>query len=172
MQARVVYLPEYLKDDPGRVWAGWLKARRLPGYKVARRKFHHDLLRDPFPGACPFHGDCLEGLAAGPAIQKRLGRPGKDLSDDDPFWMLEAHYLALAVESFILMYSPRKVILGGGIMQRPFLFDLIRPEVRQLLNGYVQSTVLLDHLDEYIVPPGLGTRSGILGAIALAASGA
>jgi fructokinase len=132
----------------------------------------HDLARDAFPGACPFHGDCLEGLSAGPAIQKRFGRPAKDLPDDDPFWPLEAHYLALAVEAFILMYSPRKIILGGGIMQRPFLFDMIRPEVRGLLNGYVQSPVLLDHMDEYIVPPGLGTQSGILGAIALAASAA
>jgi len=128
----------------------------------------HDTSRDPFPGACPFHGDCLEGLAAGPAVQKRLGRAGKDLSDDDPYWPLEAHYIALAVENFILTFSPRKVILGGGIMQRQFLFDLIRPEVRQLLNGYVQSPVLLEHMEEIIVPPGLGTQSGILGAIALA----
>ncbi len=130
----------------------------------------HDTTRDPFPGACPFHGDCLEGLAAGPALQKRFGRPGSQLADNDPYWPLEAHYLALAVENFVLTFSPRKVILGGGIMQRQFLFDLIRPEVKQLLNGYVQSQVLLDHMDEYIVPPGLGTQSGILGAIALARS--
>ena len=130
----------------------------------------HDTARDPFPGSCPFHGDCLEGLAAGPAIQRRLGRLGKDLPDDDPFWPLEAHYIALAAVNFILTLSPRKLILGGGIMQRGFLFDLIRPEVKQLLNGYVQSQVLLDHMDEYIVPPGLGTQSGILGAIALARS--
>jgi fructokinase len=130
----------------------------------------HDTARDPFPGACPFHGDCFEGLASGPAIQKRFGRPGTELDDDDPYWALEAHYIALAVESYILTLSPRKVILGGGIMQRRFLFDLIRPEVRQLLNGYVQSPIILDHTDELIVPPGLGTQSGGLGAIALAAS--
>ncbi len=130
----------------------------------------HDRSRDPFPGACPFHGDCLEGLAAGPAIEKRFGRPGTDLADQDPYWRLEAHYIALAVENFVLNFSPRKVVLGGGIMQRQFLFGLIRPEVKQLLNGYVQSPALLDHMDEYIVPPGLGTQSGILGAIALAKS--
>ncbi len=128
----------------------------------------HDLGRDPFSGSCPFHGDCFEGLANGPAIEKRLGRPSDELADDDPFWPLEAHYIALAVQNFVLTLSPRKVILGGGVMHREFLFPLIRREVRQLLNGYVDHPVILEHIDDYIVPPALGNNAGVLGAIALA----
>lgn len=128
----------------------------------------HDFAKDPFPGACPFHGDCFEGLASGPAMAKRTGRPATDLSDSDPAWKLEAHYIALAVQDLILTLSPRKVVLGGGIMQRGFLFPMIRSEVRQLLNGYVQHASLLDHIDTYIVPPALGNQAGVLGAIALA----
>ncbi|HEX8990175.1 MAG TPA: ROK family protein [Anaerolineales bacterium] len=127
----------------------------------------HDLKQDPFPGACPFHGDCLEGLASGPAIAKRIGLTSEALPDDHPFWHLEAHYIALAVQDFILTLSPRKVILGGGIMQRKHLFPLIRAEVRELLNGYVQHP-FVEHMDEYIVPPSLGNQAGVLGAIALA----
>jgi fructokinase len=131
----------------------------------------HDFKRDPFPGACPFHGDCFEGLASGPAIAGRLGSPSVELADDDPFWALEAHYIALAVQNLILTLSPRKVILGGGIMQRQFLFSLIRTEVRVLLNGYVQHPLMLDRTDEYVVPPSLGNQAGVLGAIALAKLG-
>jgi fructokinase len=128
----------------------------------------HDLENDPFPGGCPFHGDCFEGLASGPAIAKRVGHPADNLPDSDPFWPLEAHYIALAVQNLIVTLSPRKVILGGGIMQREFLFPMIRAEVQGLLNGYVQHAILLNHIDEYIVPPALGNQSGVLGAIALA----
>jgi fructokinase len=128
----------------------------------------HDTQRDAYPGWCPFHGDCFEGLAAGPAIAQRLGRPGDQLSDDDPYWPLEAHYIALAVQNFILTLSPRKVILGGGVMQRLFLFPVIRREVQQLLAGYVNHPMILEHIDEYIVPPALGNQAGVLGAIALA----
>ncbi len=128
----------------------------------------HDMARDPFPGACPFHGDCFEGLASGPAVAKRVGQPADELPDDHPSWALEAHYIALAVQNLVVTLSPRKVILGGGIMQRAFLFPLIRSEVQRLLNGYVQHPLLLEHIDEYIVPPALGNQAGVLGAIALA----
>jgi fructokinase len=128
----------------------------------------HDLKRDPFAGSCPFHADCFEGLASGPAIAKRLGHPADELADNDPYWPLEAHYIALAVQDLILVLSPRRVILGGGIMQRQFLFPLIQDEVQSLLNGYVEQPILLDHMNEYIVPPALGNQSGVLGAIALA----
>lgn len=128
----------------------------------------HDRGRDPFAGACPFHGDCFEGLASGPAIAKRIGRPSDQLADDDAYWQLEATYIALAVQNFVVTLSPRKVILGGGIMHRQFLFPLIRTEVRQLLNGYVDHPLILEHIDEYIVPPALGNDAGVLGAIALA----
>ncbi len=128
----------------------------------------HDLTKDPFPGSCPFHGDCFEGLASGPAMAKRAGRTATELTDDDPVWQLEAHYIALAVQDLILTLSPRKVILGGGMMQREYLFPMIRTEVLQLLNGYVQHSAVLDHIDDYIVPPALGNQAGVLGAIALA----
>jgi fructokinase len=128
----------------------------------------HDLKRDPFPGGCPFHGDCFEGLASGPAIEKRFNARGETIHDDDPFWDIEADYVALALSNTILMLSPIRIILGGGIMQRTFLLPLIRRKVLESLHGYVESESLLKKIDEYIVPPGLGNRSGSLGAIALA----
>lgn len=128
----------------------------------------HDRQRDPFEGFCPFHKDCFEGLAAGPAIEARWGQRGEDLPADHPAWELEAHYVALGVMTIIMMLSPKRVILGGGVMQEPQLFPLVRRKVPQLLNGYIQTPQILDHIDEYIVPPGLGGRAGVLGAIALA----
>ena len=128
----------------------------------------HDLKRDPFPGACPFHGDCFEGLASGPAIEKRLGARGETIRDDNPYWDIEADYIASALRSYILILSPRKIILGGGIMDRAFLFPLIRQKVLGSLNGYVESESLLKSIDEYILPPALGNQAGSLGAIALA----
>jgi fructokinase len=130
----------------------------------------HDLKRDPFPGNCPFHGDCFEGLACGPAIEKRFGARGESIPDDDPFWDIEAGYIAMAVYDYILILSPRRIVIGGGIMERKYLFPLIRSRVLELLNGYLESDILLENMDEYIVPPGLGNRSGSLGAIALAQS--
>ena len=128
----------------------------------------HNLERDPFPGSCPFHGDCLEGLANGPAMEKRWGQRAETLPLDHPAWDLEAHYLALGLVNFICMLSPQRIILGGGVMSQPQLFPLIREKVLMQLNEYVQSPQILDRIDEYIVPPGLGSRAGVLGAIALA----
>ena len=128
----------------------------------------HDLARDPFPGACPYHGDCLEGLASGPALEKRWGARAETLPPDHPAWKLEARYLALALVNFICTLSPQRIILGGGVMEQAQLFPLIRREVQRLLNGYVQSPVIIENIDAYIVPPGLGKRAGVLGAIALA----
>ncbi|MCL4527961.1 MAG: ROK family protein [Chloroflexi bacterium] len=128
----------------------------------------HDLKRDPFPGSCPFHGDCFEGLSSGPAIEKRFDVRPETISDDDPFWEIEAGYIASALANYTLILSPKKIILGGGIMQRAFLFPMIRQMVLELLNGYVQHKTLLEDIDEYIVPPKLGSQSGVLGALALA----
>jgi fructokinase len=127
-----------------------------------------DPQQDPFEGVCPFHGDCLEGLASGPAMQERWGKPAQELPDDHPAWELEAHYLALALTGFICTLSPQRIVLGGGVMEHRSLFPRIREKVLELLNGYVQSPAILEHIDEYIVPPGLGNNSGVLGAIALA----
>ena len=128
----------------------------------------HNRELDPFPGACPFHGDCFEGLASGPAIEKRLGVTGAVVPETDPFWDLEAEYIASALVNYIVVLSPRKIILGGGVMQRDFLFPKVRQRVLDLLNGYVSSKTLLEEIDSYIVPPGLGNRAGSLGGIALA----
>jgi fructokinase len=128
----------------------------------------HDLDADPFPGICPFHGDCLEGLACGPAIDSRWDQSPETLPPDHPAWKLEAHYLALALVNYICTLSPQRIILGGGVMKERSLFPRIRAEVQDLLNGYVQAPEILDDIDHYIVPPALGDRAGVLGAIALA----
>jgi fructokinase len=120
----------------------------------------HDCVRDPFPGNCPYHGDCLEGLAAGPAIQARWGKAGHLLPDDHPAWDLEAEYLALGIVTWTCTLSPQRVILGGGIMHRQQLVAKLSVRVAQLLNGYLEPPE--------IVPPELGARAGVLGAIALA----
>ena len=123
---------------------------------------------DSFPGVCPYHGDCLQGLASGPAIEARWGRPAVELPPAHPAWKMEAHYLALAVHNYICALSPNRVILGGGVMHQGQLFPLIREQVGRLLNGYIQLPTILERIDEYIVPPALGDRAGVLGAIALA----
>ena len=136
--------------------------------EMGHLRIPHDLERDPFKGNCPFHGDCFEGLANGPAIEKRLGVKGADIPESDPYWDIEAEYIASALMNYILTLSPRKIILGGGVMQRDFLFPMIRRRVRKLLNGYVVHKNLLENIDQYIVPPALGNQSGSMGAIALA----
>jgi fructokinase len=123
---------------------------------------------DSFPGNCPYHGDCLQGLAAGPAIEARWGKPAEELPSDHPAWSLEASYLALAVNDLICVLSPQRIILGGGVMHQRHLFPLIRGEVRRLLNGYIEAPRLLEGIDNFVIPPGLEGRSGVLGAIALA----
>jgi fructokinase len=128
----------------------------------------HDLTRDPFPGCCPFHGDCFEGLACGPAILKRWGTLAENLPADHPAWELEANYIALALVNIICTLSPQRIILGGGVMQQSHLFPLIRQKLTDYLNGYVQSPAILNHMDQYIVPPALSGRAGVLGALALA----
>jgi fructokinase len=122
----------------------------------------HDRARDPFPGNCPFHGDCLEGLAAGPAIEARWAQPGHLLPDGHAAWDLEAEYLALGIVNWTCVLSPQRIVLGGGVMQRAELFPKVRGRLAELLNGYLEPPE--------IVPPELGWRAGALGAIALASS--
>lgn len=134
------------------------------GHIVVRR--HPD---ETYAGACPYHGDCLEGLAAGPAIVNRWGvGNGADLAPDHPAWEMEAHYLAQALMNYILILSPEKIVMGGGVMKQAQLFPLIRRKVQELLGGYVQHHNLVDGIDSYIVPPGLGDNAGLSGALALA----
>ncbi len=128
----------------------------------------HDKKRDPYAGYCTYHGDCFEGLASGPALAGRWGQPADTLPPDHPGWELEAHYIALALQNFICTLSPRKIILGGGVMQQSHLYKLIHKETQTLLKGYVHAPEILENIEDYIVPPGLGNRAGVLGAIALA----
>ena len=107
-------------------------------------------------------------MAAGPALGERWGRPAETLPADHPAWELEAHYLALALTNFICTLSPQRIVMGGGVMEQPQLFPLVRRKVQDLLHGYVQAPDILKEIDGYIVPPGLGKRAGVLGAIALA----
>lgn len=127
-----------------------------------------DPARDPFAGSCPFHGDCFEGLAAGPALEKRWGQKAETLPPDHPAWELEADYIALALMSYIVTLSPQRIIIGGGVAQQPHILPLVRRKTLAALNGYVQSPAILQHIETYILPPALGARAGVLGAIALA----
>ena len=140
----------------------------LLNLEMGHVRIPHTFELDPFPGNCPFHGDCFEGLASGPAVEKRLGLAGAMIPEEDAYWDIEADYIASALMNYILTLSPKKIILGGGVMQRDFLFSKVRRRVRELLNGYVSSKSLLENIDDYILPPGLGNQAGSLGAIALA----
>jgi fructokinase len=126
--------------------------------------------KDDFVGICPYHGDCLEGMASGPAIEGRWNMKGHELPSDHPAWEIEAFYIAQSIVGAILLMSPQKVILGGGVMQQSQLFPLIRNAVRTNLNGYVSATEILEHIDKYIVPPALGQQAGLCGAVALGLS--
>jgi len=128
----------------------------------------HNWNEDPFSGICPYHGDCFEGLASGPAILKRTGKSAETIDDNDQIWKLEAKYIGEAIANLILTLSPKKIILGGGVMHKRFLFIGIRQKIQESLNQYVQHKDIIENIDEYIIPPTLGNNSGILGAIALA----
>ncbi len=125
---------------------------------------------DHFPGVCPFHGDCLEGLASGPAIAARShGDPG-ELSAQDPVWGHIAHALAQLCHNLVLTTGPRRILLGGGVMIRqPQLFALIREGLQKSLNHYVGTPEVGAGIDRFIVPSGLGAAVGPTGALAIAA---
>lgn len=128
----------------------------------------HDRVADPFDGACPFHGDCLEGLASGPAMTARWGVSPDELPPDHPAWLLEARYLALALHGYVCTISPQRIVVGGGVTEQPQLLPLVRAELGRSLHGYIQASELVTGLDGYVVPPALGRRSGVIGALALA----
>lgn len=135
--------------------------------EMGHQLLRHDWEEDPFEGACPYHGDCWEGLAAGPAMGKRWGKPAEELPPEHPAWALEAKYIGLALENVITILSPQRIILGGGVMSQAHLFPMVRQQVQTLLNRYVQHKTILQAIDTYIVPPGLGNQAGVLGAMAL-----
>jgi fructokinase len=128
----------------------------------------HDRQRDPFDGVCPFHGDCLEGLACGPAIEARWGLAPRDLPSSHPGIALEAEYLAYGLAAWVCTLSPQRIVLGGGVMKQAELFPLLRERLIGLLNNYVQAREITDCIDRYVVPALLGGRAGVLGGLALA----
>lgn len=122
---------------------------------------------DRAKSVCPCHDSCLEGLASGPAIENRWGKSAKDLVDNHVVWELESEYIAKGLVSMILLLSPQRIILGGGVMHQEQLFPLIREKVARYLNGYY-NTKELEDMDTYIVPASLNGDQGIMGAIRLA----
>jgi fructokinase len=130
--------------------------------EMGHLRIPHDLAADPFPGACPFHGDCLEGLASGPAIAARWGKRAEELPPDHAAWALESRYLALGMANIVLTIAPGRVIVGGGVMRQQHLLAMIRRDFTGLLNGYRTMP------EPFIVTPQLGERAGVLGALALA----
>jgi len=122
---------------------------------------------DSFEGICPFHKNCFEGLASGPSIEARWGKPAEELADKVEVWNLESYYIAQALTNIILTICPKKIILGGGVMNQEQLFPMIRMKVRSNINGYI-TTKELEDIDNYIVPAGLGGKQGIMGALKLA----
>ncbi len=117
---------------------------------------------DPYPGCCPSHGDCLEGLASGPALAGRWGRPAEELPPEHPAWRLEAWYLARGLANWVLTLAPERVVLGGGVLRQPGLLTALDAELRAVLAGYVELP------SDLIRPSALGDRAGLLGALGLA----
>lgn len=122
---------------------------------------------DTYEGKCPYHKDCLEGMACGPAIEERWGIKAYNLEESHEAWSLEAFYLAQALVNYILVLSPKKIVMGGGVMKQRHLFPLIRENVVKILNGYVDKEEIINDIENYITYPGLGDDAGICGALAL-----
>jgi fructokinase len=123
---------------------------------------------DEYAGHCPFHGKCFEGMASGPAIEDRWGGKGRDLTDRESVWDLEATYLAQALRSFTYVVAPERIVIGGGVMQVPGLIELLRARLGEQISGYATSHIRDGNLDDYVVYPELGQDAGLYGAIALA----
>ncbi len=160
----------YLTVGTGIGGGGMINGRLMHGLlhpEMGHIPLPHDWERDAYNGRCPYHGDCLEGMASGPAIGERWGKPAHELPPTHPAWALEADYLAMGLHSFICTLSPQRIIIGGGVMEQSHLFPLIRQRVQKRLNSYIQSPSLLQQIDAYIVPPDLGKSAGICGAFEL-----
>ncbi|WP_315072713.1 ROK family protein [uncultured Clostridium sp.] len=156
----------YLTVGTGIGGGAVINGQLLEGY--GHPEMGHILVRmhnnDKYEGACPYHSSCLEGIASGPAIEERWGKKAYELEENKEVWKIEAFYLAQAVMTYTLILSPERIVLGGGVMKQRQLFPLIRTELEQLMKKYVS----MPNLDEYIVPPGLGDNSAIIGCLLLA----
>jgi len=122
---------------------------------------------DTYKGKCPFHSNCFEGLASGPAIEERYGAKADTLSDRKDVWELEAFYIAQALVNYTLTVSPKRIVLGGGVMHQKQLFPLVRTQFARMMNGYIKTKELKD-LEYFIVPSVLKDNQGILGCFKLA----
>ncbi len=122
---------------------------------------------DYFEGSCPYHKDCLEGLASGSAIEARYNHKGNELGERREVWQLEGYYLAQAIMNYALILGPEKIILGGGVMKQQSLYSIIRGELPQMLNDYITTP----KMEEYITSPSLNDNQGIMGALALVVGG-
>ena len=128
--------------------------------------------RDEFAGICPFHGDCMEGMAAGGALAARVGRSADDLAPDDPVWELEAYYLAAGLAQHVLVLSPQRIVLGGGVLQQEHLLPRIHAALRVQLRSYIARPQVDTDVSSYVVKPHFGDEAGLAGAFALAMSAA
>jgi len=135
--------------------AGHMLVRREPG--------------DEWEGACPFHGDCVEGLVSGPAIERRTGMSGDAIADDHPVWEHVADALATMMHNMLFTVVPERILLGGGVpSRRPFLIPMIRSRLEPRMGGYAGSDIIAAQLETLLVAPGLGDEAGPLGSLALA----
>lgn len=147
----------------------YIEGRLLHGmlHPEAGHVLIHKRDNDSYDGRCPYHKNCLEGLASGPAIEARWGREAVRLADRPEVWELEAYYIAQALTGYILTLSPQMIIMGGGVMRQEQLFPMIRNQVTQMLGGYIQAKKLQD-MENYIVPASLYDNQGIMGCLELA----
>jgi fructokinase len=156
----------YITVGTGIGAGAFVQGRLLQG--LSHPEMGHILVRrhpdDQFSGNCPYHQDCLEGLAAGPAIEERWGSKGMNLVGREEVWDMEGYYLAQALMQYILILSPKKIILGGGVMNQKQVFPYIYKYLQEFVNKYVS----LPDLSDYIVSPGLGDQAGITGSLLLA----
>ncbi len=161
----------YLTIGTG-IGGGGVVAGRLIHGLLHPEMGHMPIPRSPqekaaFAGVCPYHGDCLEGVAAGPAIGARWGIPGQELPADHPAWDLEADYLATALATFVCVLSPQRIVLGGGVGLVPHLLQRVRVRLVEVLAGYVDVPAITSGAAEYVVNPALGNQAGVVGAFSL-----
>ena len=154
----------------------------IGGGLYAEGRLHHGLVHpemghillnphplDPTPhGFCPYHDGCLEGMACGEALNRRWGGPSRNLPDDHIAWEIESDYLAQMCVSAIMMLSPKRIVLGGGVMHQPNLIERTRKKTLEKLGGYIAHTAVTQGIDTFIVRPGLGDNAGAVGSLLLA----
>lgn len=146
----------------GRPWHG------LVHPEAGHMRIPHDRESDPFPGSCPVHGDCWEGLASGGAMAARWRTKPEELEEGHPGWQLEADYLALGILNLTLVASPQRIVIGGGLLEHAPLLEMVRQRLPALVSGYLEAPELGPEIGRYLVAPELGDHAGALGAIALA----